>query len=258
MRHDDDSTIRSLGTILGLWAHPDDETYLAGGLMATAARRGQRVVSIAATAGQRGGPADTDAARLGRVRRRELRRAMQRLGVREHAVLAYADGGCAGVDEDEGAGVFASIIEHVRPDTIVTFGPDGLTGHPDHRAISRWATKACATAARPPRLLHAATTAEFAERNRDVHSAIDAFEPGLPLHTPAGDLALRMVLDDTTMATKVAALRAHRSQTEPVERIIGAARFARWWDEECFVEAELSPTAPVATLRAADGTQAPS
>ncbi|MGH3589327.1 MAG: PIG-L deacetylase family protein, partial [Pseudonocardia sp.] len=45
-----------LGTILGVWAHPDDETYLCGGLMARAARSGDRVVCVTATRGEQGSP----------------------------------------------------------------------------------------------------------------------------------------------------------------------------------------------------------
>jgi peptidyl-prolyl cis-trans isomerase D len=51
--------------------------------------------------------------------------------------------------------------------------------------------------------------AEFAERNRDVHDRIDAFEPGLPQCTDRAELALRLVLDDATLATKVAAQPPH-------------------------------------------------
>ena len=256
--HDTDASIRSLGTILGLWAHPDDETYLAGGLMAAAARRGQRIVTIAATPGERGGPPGTDPIRLARVRRRELRRAMHHLGVREHAVLSYHDGDCADVDESVGAAVFASIIGKVRPDTIVTYGPDGMTGHSDHRAISRWATSAWRTTGADARLLYVTTTPEFAERNRDVHDRIDAFEPGLPQCTDRAEIALRLVLDDATLATKVAALRAHRSQTYGVEQILGKERYARWWDEECFADAVPGGVTSIGTLPTATGTLAPS
>jgi LmbE family N-acetylglucosaminyl deacetylase len=253
-----DATIRSLGTILGLWAHPDDETYLAGALMAAASRRGQRVVSVAATPGERGGPPEGDPSRLARVRRRELRRAMHRLGVQEHTVLSYRDGGCADVDLEEGAASFARLIEHVRPDTIITFGPDGLTGHADHRAVSRWATAAWQSTGARARLLYATTTPEFAERNRDVHDRIDAFEPGLPQCRERSELALRLVLDDATLATKVAALRAHRSQTLGVEQILGAARYARWWDEESFVDAVVVASAAVGTHPTASAAPAPS
>ena len=46
--------VASLGTIVGVFAHPDDETYLAGGLFALARRAGNRVVVVTATKGERG------------------------------------------------------------------------------------------------------------------------------------------------------------------------------------------------------------
>jgi hypothetical protein len=102
------------------------------------------------------------------------------------------------------------------------------------------------------------TTPEFADRNRDVHERIDAFEPGFPMCTEREDVALRLVLDDATLATKVAALRAHRSQTYGVELTLGSDRYARWWDEECFADPALTPHSAIGTLPTRTGTQAPS
>lgn len=229
--------MRPLGTIVGLWAHPDDETYLAGGLYALATRAGQRVVSTSATAGEQGGPPGTDAQALGIRRRRELRAALRELGVREHAVLGYPDGGCATVDPDVGVASFASVLATVQPDTIVTFGPDGLTGHPDHRVVSAWATRAWEQVCPWSRLLYVTTAPGFAERHRALHEAIDAFGPGLPVATPLDDIAVQLRLDDWTLGRKVAALRRHHSQTRVVEDIVGTDAFVRWWDEECYVDA---------------------
>ena len=83
--------VDALGRVLGIWAHPDDETYLAGGLIAAAARNGQATMCITATSGEHG---TTDLSRwppvrLARRRRRELRQALDILGVRHHVVLGY-------------------------------------------------------------------------------------------------------------------------------------------------------------------------
>ena len=97
--------VTDLGTILSVWAHPDDETYLAAGVMAAAADRGQRVVCVSATAGEHGtdDPETWPPARLGPVRRWEAAAAMAVLGVTEHRVLGLPDGGLADHD-DEGVG----------------------------------------------------------------------------------------------------------------------------------------------------------
>ena len=141
--------LTDLGTVLMVWAHPDDETYLVGGLSAALTDAGQRVVCVTATRGEAGGTA----ADLARIRTTELEAALDVLGVEEHHWLDYADGGCASVDDDEAAARIRAVVDEVRPDTVVTFGPDGFTGHPDHRAVSRWVdlalvggeTSACCT-----------------------------------------------------------------------------------------------------------------
>src|SRR5687767_15747549 len=46
------SVVAGLGTVLGIWAHPDDEAYLSGGLMAMARDHGSRVVCVTATRGE--------------------------------------------------------------------------------------------------------------------------------------------------------------------------------------------------------------
>jgi LmbE family N-acetylglucosaminyl deacetylase len=111
--------------------------------MALAREAGERVVVVTATAGEQGAadPADRGQA-LGRLRRRELRAALAAVGVREHTVLGLPDGGCAAVPPGDGAAFVRSWITAARPDTIVTFGRDGMTGHDDHRAVHRWVTDA--------------------------------------------------------------------------------------------------------------------
>ncbi|MEX0754409.1 MAG: PIG-L family deacetylase [Actinomycetota bacterium] len=82
------------GTVLGVWAHPDDETYLSAGLMASAVDAGERVVCVTATRGEEGSfdeerwPSD----RMGRIREGELLRCLEILGVTDHRWLDMHDG----------------------------------------------------------------------------------------------------------------------------------------------------------------------
>ena len=139
-----------LGTILSVWAHPDDETYLCGALMARAVQAGSRVVCVTATRGELGSP-DEDrwppGATLAAVRTEEMEQALAALGVTEHHWLDYPDGHCAEIPDDEAIARLIGLLTDVRPDTVLTFGPDGMTGHPDHISVSRWTTAGCATAA---------------------------------------------------------------------------------------------------------------
>src|SRR4051794_10788189 len=130
-------------TLLGVWAHPDDEAYMSAGLMAEFRRRGDRVVVVTATLGEHGtaDPATWPPARLAAVRHCELRNSLAALDVDELRLLGYEDGDC---ERHDATAIIAGHIADIRPDLIVTFGPDGMTGHPDHRAVSRWTTDAWA------------------------------------------------------------------------------------------------------------------
>lgn len=132
--------IRELGTIMTVWAHPDDETLCSGGVMAEAAANGQTVVCVTATKGELG-VRDAERwppSRLGDIRAKELAAALNILGIKHHHWLGYKDADCANVPVKEAAGKLKKLIDKYQPDTILTFGPDGLTGHEDHCTVSRW------------------------------------------------------------------------------------------------------------------------
>ena len=175
----------SLGTILGVWAHPDDDIFLTAGLMATAVRAGNRVVDVTATRGE-GGSMDEERwppATMGAVRTKELLRSLEILGVTEHRFLE----GPVDVDMDEhldeaGAAQVLAIVAEVQPDTILTFGPDGMTGHQAHMDVCRWATEAFEAAAKPgARLYYATQTPEFVAEVVPADRAVQ--------HLPSGDTA---------------------------------------------------------------------
>lgn len=230
---------RALGTVLGVWAHPDDEAYLSGGLMSLARAAGNQVVCVTATAGDHGtaDPARFPPSRLVPLRRREMAAAMSALDVRQHRFLGLEDGTLADVDPKPQVERLRRLIAWYRPDTIVTFGPDGITGHPDHVTVSAWTTQAWYRSDRSGRLLHATTTESFADEFAHLHQQLPVFGPGLPLRTPADELALSIHLDGEHLDAKVAALHAHASQVGPLVDAFGAAAFRAWWRNETFVAA---------------------
>ena len=228
-----------LGTILGVWAHPDDEAYLSGGLMALAREVGSRVVCVTATRGELGtpDPATWPPHRLATERTGELARSLEILGVNEHHWLGHRDGDCAQVSVPDAVGRLCTLIAEVRPDTVLTFGPDGQTGHPDHRAISAWATQAFDRAApRGSRLLYSAVTDEWAWRWRALSERFGVFAPGYPVTTPTGRLAVNLQLDGATAARKVCALRAQDTQTAGLVAAMGLDTYAAWVAGEYFAE----------------------
>lgn len=227
-----------LGTLLGVLAHPDDEAYLAGGLMAAAVDAGSRVVCVTATRGEGGtpDPGTWPPARLAPVREAELAASLAVLGVSEHRQLGYPDGGCAAVPAGEAVDRLAALVAEVRPDTVLTFGPDGVTGHPDHRTVSAWATAAVSRSGPgcAPRLLYAARTEAWCERFDPLHRTIGVFPPGLPARFPADRVAFEVVLPDDLLDRKVAALMAQASQVAPLVEALGADAFRTWVGTECF------------------------
>jgi LmbE family N-acetylglucosaminyl deacetylase len=231
-----------LGTILGIWAHPDDEAYLSAGLMAQAVRDGRRVVCVTATRGEEGSwdedrwPSD----RMGEIREAELLRSLEILGVGEHHWLDYRDGTCADVDQEEAVGKLVPILEDVGPDTVLTFGPDGMTGHADHRTVSRWAGEAFRRAAPAgARLYHAVYTQEWVDRFASRFQRFNVFmEEGTPPVVPRDRLAIAVRLPDDLLELKVQALEAQESQIVYMRQAFGRQVFREGGREEYFVLAE--------------------
>jgi LmbE family N-acetylglucosaminyl deacetylase len=231
------------GPILSVWAHPDDETYLAAGVMAAAADAGTRVTCVSATAGELGTPDPLvwPPDRLGRLRRWESRAAMAVLGITDHRFLDFPDGGLAAIDPACGAGTVEALIEELEPATILTFAPHGITFHEDHRAVSRWVTDAwCRTGCRA-RLLHAvpeaAHLADFAE---DYERWGVFMTDERPVPVPADQLAVHLRLSGCALDRKLAALHAMASQTRPAVELMGDDRYAAQVAVEGFVEVQPS------------------
>lgn len=233
--------VEDLGTILGVWAHPDDEAFLSAGIMAAARSRGQRVFVVTATRGELGtsDPFSWPPDRLGRRREIELEHSLALLGVDEHVVLGHPDGGCADVPAELGAAEVAGVIDAIAPDTILTFGPDGYTGHPDHHTMSAWVDEAVRWTGSPTRVLHATTTAGFLDSYADIHDTFDVFFAGMPSVTDPADLALDVTLDPVLVGRKLAALAAQSSQTAGLIEGLGVDRFAQWIAREYFVAARV-------------------
>jgi len=132
-------------------AHPDDESLGTGGTLAKYAAEGVETFLITATRGERGrfgdGGERPSADVVGTTREAELRAAAKELGLQEVTLLGYPDGGLAAVDPAAVQDMIASHLRRVRPHVVITFGPEGAYGHPDHIAISQLTTSAIVRAA---------------------------------------------------------------------------------------------------------------
>ena len=140
--------------LLGVFAHPDDETFCAGGTFARYAGQGAEIMVVSATRGQAGQIRDAAAGNrrtIAAVREAELRLACERLGITKVRCLDHVDGTLADAEFSALVDEVAEVICEFRPDVVITFGPDGGYGHPDHVTISAVTTAACQRAAGPGR-----------------------------------------------------------------------------------------------------------
>ena len=132
--------------LLIVFAHPDDEAMGMGATLAKYSAEGVETCLVCATRGERGwfGSEETNPglSALGQIRAGELRRAAETLGLRAVHFLDYIDGD---LDQANPLEAVAKIVTHIRaiqPQVVVTMPPDGNYGHPDHIAISQFASAA--------------------------------------------------------------------------------------------------------------------
>ena len=158
--------------LMAVLAHPDDESLGFGGTLARYASEGVTTALVTATRGDRGRFGDArpgdighpGLAALGVIREAELRAAATTLGVHDVSVLGFGD---QHVDRAEPRQIVAEIATHirrVRPSVVVTFGPDGAYGHPDHIALSQFTSAAILAAA------DATCTLSDGEPHREPHA----------------------------------------------------------------------------------------
>jgi len=238
MTENGDGRVPELGTILGVWAHPDDEAYLTAGLMAQAVRDGRRVVCVTATRGEEGSWDEErwPTATLGEVRQAELERCLEILGVEEHHWLDYYDGTCGSVDPEEGVARVAALMDEVRPDSLFTFGPDGMTDHPDHKAVCAWTTDAFPRSAKPgARLYYATMTPQWAGEFVPRMNRFNVFmSPDTPPVTPHDELAVDFHLPPDLLELKLEAIGAHVSQVDGMLNAFGRDFFREAHKAEFF------------------------
>jgi LmbE family N-acetylglucosaminyl deacetylase len=137
-------------TLMAVFAHPDDEAFGTGGTLTKYAAQGCDVHLVTATRGEAGQIAEPDIAtpaNLPYVREQELRCACEIYGIHPPHFLDYQDGQLPIVNQGQAVGKLVRLIRDLRPQVLITFGPDGIYGHYDHIAVHRWSTIAAGLAA---------------------------------------------------------------------------------------------------------------
>lgn len=221
-------------------AHPDDESLWTGGTIARYAANGAHVTLVTCTLGEEGEIipdalgllAASESDQLGGYRNGELRAACAALGVVDHRYLGgigrWRDSGMVGVaanghprafvrgDFTEQATALLEIMREVRPEVVVTYGPDGGYGHPDHIRAHEITMVAAAQSDDVRRVFHVVTSQNATESGvAELSAAQD-----LPFRLPApGELPMTADSEITTVVpvvdnldAKLRALRAHQTQ----------------------------------------------
>jgi len=244
-------------TLACVFAHPDDDAYGAAGSVALHAEDANfRFVLVHATSGEQGDIRDGFPATretLGSIRRAEDEAAWRALGrvPDRHAWLGLPDGGVADVPREDVVHPVARILAEEQPDVVVTFGPDGIFGHPDHIAIGAATDEAfrrLRLQARSGfrRLAHGAVPQSVFDRwNRQrAELGLFTFDPTQTYHMRGvPDEHIRITVDCRRVASRiVAGLREHRSQlhvmsddpsnTDQWERRVRREWYALAWPDE--------------------------
>lgn len=164
---------------MAIFAHPDDESYRAGGLLTLLAQSGVRVHVVTATrgeAGSTGQPSICTPAQLPSIRENELRCACQSLQLQPPRVLDFPDGHLAESDPEKIIQQILMLMKEIQPQVLLSFGSDGLSGHPDHIAIGNFAFEAFQRYQKAGALYHLAVPASIAQTlgMTQIHSVVDS------------------------------------------------------------------------------------
>lgn len=223
-------------TLLAVLAHPDDETFRPGGMLALLARREVCVEVLTFTHGQAGSCGDPPLCtpdELPAVRAHELRSACAALGIQPPRLLDYGDGHLQEARAETMIEHILSVVDDVSPQILLSFGPDGLSGHPDHIAVGQWTTEALDRAEGIAALYTVAVPQSLAQKldMRQIH--------------PVADDAIALTVDVSPVwETKLAAMRCHATQLSSSPIMNSTAECQRlFFGREYFVRAALRSSA---------------
>lgn len=192
--------------LLGIFAHPDDETILIGGTLAMLTSRGAELHIVSATrgeGGELGEPPLAERSALGQVREEELRCAVRALGGNSTTFLGYIDPtievGQQGLAFQADPGLLReqlqSLIHEIEPDVLLTHGSNGEYGHPAHL------------------LVHEAVQAVAQDVDLSMYGISAAFDQHPRPRLANEDDCAHVVLDiQAWLGSKIAAAGCHRTQ----------------------------------------------
>jgi len=199
-------------------AHPDDESMGAGGLIVRHTRNNMLVRLVCATRGEQGWGGRPPGARkedLAKIRTAELEAASKALAIVEVELWDYPDGGVDGTDRAEISDRIGQVIRDFGPAAVITWGPDGGYGHPDHIAIGACTDAAVAAIGEDdrPALYHLAIDEQLAGSYRELINLVPTDGEAMPLAVADHvDVIFELSPDEVKM--KLRAIYCHESQLQ--------------------------------------------
>ncbi|MFC8429533.1 PIG-L family deacetylase [Streptomyces sp. NPDC057253] len=261
-------------TLMAVHAHPDDEATGTGGVLARYAAEGVRTVLVTCTDGACGdGPGGVkpgepghDPAAVAALRHRELEDSCEVLKISDLEMLDYADSGMMGwptndapgsfwrTPVEEGAARLAELMEHYRPDVVVTYDENGFYGHPDHIQAHRITMAALEMTDLSPKVYwttmpHSAMRrfGEFLRESGEDVPEPDPAEAAAQAEIGLPDEEITTWVDTTAYSDqKFDALAAHASQGENIFFLkMGRETFGELMGTETFVRVRDTTGAPL-------------
>lgn len=221
---------RDTPVLLAVFAHPDDETFRPGGTLALLAQYGVKVHLLTLSHGEGGScgePPLCTPDELPGVRERELCCASAALNIEPPHLLDYPDGQLAQIDAEQIIAEIQTVVREVRPQVLLSFGPDGLSGHPDHIIVGQWTTEVFNRVEGIAALYTIAVPQSLANRlgMHQVHAV------------PDNSITLSVDVS-AVWETKLAAMRCHATQwsSSPMAGT-SEERYRLFFGQEYFVQA---------------------
>lgn len=253
-------------TLVAIFAHPDDEAFGTGGTLTKYAQDGVDVHLVMATCGEAGqvaNPAIPAVQPISLLREQELRAACRHYGIKQLHLMGYMDGQTAVVPPAEPVFKLVKLLRELRPQVVITFGPEGIYGHFDHLVVHRWASAAVELAAsanawpdagpvhRVAKFYYRAMPVSQLEERRanGERAAVDMGGVPFPFvgYPPE---QITTVIDVRRYAqTKLQAIRCHISQLNPAGPLMQAdfePLKSDWFCQETFILANPNGVRPAA------------
>ncbi len=247
-------------TLAAIFAHPDDEAFGTGGTLTRYTSEGVDVHLIVATRGEVGSVVNPTVAPTqpkSLLRERELRCACGYFGIRHLHLLGYMDGQTAVVPPSEAVYKIVKLLRQIKPQVVLSFGPEGIYGHFDHLVVHRWATAAVELAANSERwaeagaahqvakFYHRAMLQQHIDQMNEANDRVNVSMDGVPfpfVGYPLDQITTVIDIHDYAQA-KLEGIRCYASQINPEVMPFLQEDFDpisnSWFGQEMFILAQI-------------------